>query len=47
MSPMKIITKPLVTMSSGLLVGHFKNTIAMDLIVNLICLFIYPIVAQQ
>ncbi len=47
MSPMKITTKPLVTMSSGLLVGHFKNTIAMDLIVIFICLFIFPSATQQ
>jgi biotin transporter BioY len=40
MSPMKITIKPLVTTSSGLLVGHSKNTIAMDLIVILIYLFI-------
>jgi F0F1-type ATP synthase assembly protein I len=30
---MEIITKTLVTMSSGLLMDHFKNTTSMDLII--------------
>jgi hypothetical protein len=33
MSPIEITTKALVTMSSGLLMDHFKNTIGMDLII--------------
>ncbi len=44
MSPTKITTKPLVIMSSGLLVDHSKkNTTSMDLIVIFIKFLFFPL----
>jgi hypothetical protein len=34
MSPIEFITKPLIIVSTGLLMDHSKNTIGMDLIID-------------
>jgi hypothetical protein len=44
---MEITTKPLVIMSSGLLVDHSRNTISMDLIVIFIIFIIFPLLTSN